>query len=211
MCKTWRRLLCDSFALFSFCFLKSNCFQGTEEGNEEARKEGRQAGKQEEWRQGGQEEGKTWAFRCLHVCVLSRIWLFETPLDFTPWLLCPWESPGKNTGGGCHALLQGTFPTQGSHLRLSCIGKRVLYRWVRSLSIFLTNSFGKLLMGQVIGRKEGQEGERRKPGRDQNRLFTSGRKHASGSVQALGTRPLPFSPYRKRPAKMRNYHRRAGY
>ena len=27
-------------------------------------------------------------------------------------LLCPWDSPGKNTGVGCHALLQGIFPTQ---------------------------------------------------------------------------------------------------
>ena len=26
----------------------------------------------------------------------------------------PWNSPGKNTGGGSHALLQGIFPTQGS-------------------------------------------------------------------------------------------------
>ena len=30
-------------------------------------------------------------------------------------LLCPWDSPGKNTGGGCHALLQGIFLTQGSN------------------------------------------------------------------------------------------------
>ena len=28
--------------------------------------------------------------------------------------LCPWDSPGKNTGMGCHFLLQGIFPTQGS-------------------------------------------------------------------------------------------------
>ena len=28
-------------------------------------------------------------------------------------LLCPWGSPGKNTGVGCHALLQGILPTQG--------------------------------------------------------------------------------------------------
>ena len=28
-------------------------------------------------------------------------------------LLCPWKSPGKNTGVGCHALLQEIFPTQG--------------------------------------------------------------------------------------------------
>ena len=28
-------------------------------------------------------------------------------------LFCPWDSPGQNTGGGCHSLLQGIFPTQG--------------------------------------------------------------------------------------------------
>ena len=26
-------------------------------------------------------------------------------------LLCPWSSPGKNTGVSCHAFLQGIFPT----------------------------------------------------------------------------------------------------
>ena len=30
-------------------------------------------------------------------------------------LLCPWDSPGKNTGVGRHSLLQGIFPTQGSN------------------------------------------------------------------------------------------------
>ena len=28
-------------------------------------------------------------------------------------LLCPWGSPGKNTGVHCHSLLQRIFPTQG--------------------------------------------------------------------------------------------------
>ena len=28
-------------------------------------------------------------------------------------LPCPWDSPGKSTGAGCHAPLQGIFPTQG--------------------------------------------------------------------------------------------------
>ena len=32
--------------------------------------------------------------------------------------LCPWDSPGKNTGVGCHALLQGIFLTQGLNLYL---------------------------------------------------------------------------------------------
>ena len=29
------------------------------------------------------------------------------------------DSPGKNTGVGCHALLQGIFPTQGWNLGLT--------------------------------------------------------------------------------------------
>ena len=36
-------------------------------------------------------------------------------------LLCPWDSPGKNTGVGCHALLQGIFLTQGSNPHLLCL------------------------------------------------------------------------------------------
>ena len=28
-------------------------------------------------------------------------------------LLCPWNSPDKNAGVGCHSFLQGIFPTQG--------------------------------------------------------------------------------------------------
>ena len=30
-------------------------------------------------------------------------------------LRCPWDFPGKNTGVGCHFLLQGIFPTQVSN------------------------------------------------------------------------------------------------
>ena len=45
-------------------------------------------------------------------------------------LLCPWDSPGENTGVGFHSLLQGIFLTEGSNLPLSC-----LVRWqVDSLS-----------------------------------------------------------------------------
>jgi len=31
---------------------------------------------------------------------------------------CPWNSPAKNTGVGCHFLLQGIFQTQGLNLHL---------------------------------------------------------------------------------------------
>ena len=39
-----------------------------------------------------------------------------------------WVSPGKNTGVGCHALLQGIFPTQGSspHLPWLLYCRRIL-------------------------------------------------------------------------------------
>ena len=46
-------------------------------------------------------------------------------------LLSPWDSPGRNTGVGCHAILQGIFPTQGSNLSLLSllqIGRRVFYQ-----------------------------------------------------------------------------------
>ena len=36
-------------------------------------------------------------------------------------LLCPWDFPGKNTGVGCHYLLQGIFPTEGSNPCLLCL------------------------------------------------------------------------------------------
>ena len=49
---------------------------------------------------------------CYVVWSLSRVRLFMTP--WTTRLLCPWDSPGKNTEVGCHFLLQGAFLTQGS-------------------------------------------------------------------------------------------------
>ena len=41
-------------------------------------------------------------------------------------LLCPWDSPGKSTVVGCHFLLQGIFPNQGSNPGLlNC--RQILY------------------------------------------------------------------------------------
>ena len=37
-----------------------------------------------------------------------------------PRFLCPWHSPGKNTGVGCHAL-QGIFLTQGLSSHFLCL------------------------------------------------------------------------------------------
>ena len=40
---------------------------------------------------------------------LSHVWLLRPHEPAR--LLCPWDSPGKNTGVVCHFLLQGIFPT----------------------------------------------------------------------------------------------------
>ena len=39
-------------------------------------------------------------------------------MDYSPPGSCPWDSPGKDTGVGFHALLQGIFLTQGLNPRL---------------------------------------------------------------------------------------------
>ena len=46
----------------------------------------------------------------------------------------PWDAPSKNTGVGCHALLQRIFLTQGSNPHLLCL----LHWQVGSLSLELT-------------------------------------------------------------------------
>ena len=54
-----------------------------------------------------------------HVCVCSDTTGSLQPYRLYPTrLLCPWDFPGKNTGVGCHFLLQGIFQTQGSNLCL---------------------------------------------------------------------------------------------
>ena len=53
---------------------------------------------------------------CLVASVMSNS---MRPYGLSPTrLLCPCDSPGKNSGVGCHALLQGIFLTQESNLRL---------------------------------------------------------------------------------------------
>ena len=35
-----------------------------------------------------------------------------TPWTEEPRVCSPWDSPGRNTGMGCHSLLQGIYPSQ---------------------------------------------------------------------------------------------------
>ena len=50
-----------------------------------------------------------------HSVVSDVLWVHGLGLTR---LFSPWDSSGKNTGTGCHFLLQEIFPTQGSNLGL---------------------------------------------------------------------------------------------
>ena len=58
-----------------------------------------------------------------NLCVLScfsHVRLFVTLwTSLSARFFCPWDSPGRDTGVGCHAL-QGIFPTQGSNACFFC-------------------------------------------------------------------------------------------
>ena len=58
---------------------------------------------------------------CLRVCGCSGVSRSLRPHGLQPArLVCPWDSPGNNTGVGCHFLLQGIFPTQGLNRHVFC-------------------------------------------------------------------------------------------
>ena len=86
---------------------------------------------------------------CVCVCVCVHMHASSVMSDSLPRhglqptrLLCPWDSPDRNTGVGCRVLLQGIFLTQGSnpcrlclldlqmdslplsHLRSQCLNER---------------------------------------------------------------------------------------
>ena len=50
----------------------------------------------------------------------SRVQLCVTPQTAAHRLLCPWDSPGKNTGVGCHFLLQCMKVKSESEVTQSC-------------------------------------------------------------------------------------------
>ena len=68
-------------------------------------------------------------------------------------LLCPWDSPGKNTGVGCH------FPDPGTKPRVACIGRQVLYHratWLSSGQTLIASPWfpGGVLLGDAAGSQQ---------------------------------------------------------
>ena len=67
---------------------------------------------------------------------------------WTARLLSPWGFSSKSTGVGCHALLQGTFLTQGSGPHVFCLSKQILYHWCQRGSPSNTACAGLCLVAQ---------------------------------------------------------------
>ena len=115
---------------------------------------------------------------CAHMCMLDRV-----PLFVTPWTAaCPWDVPGKNTGVGCHFLLQRvsrcawfsiiqqTVAFQGNgwdwgntnDLCSAYWSKSLDQRIVTSLTQFLTSPRKGMWLSSFDQREEGISAEQRK-------------------------------------------------
>ena len=66
----------------------------------------------------GEDMTSSWACAVLCLVAQSCLTLCDPMVCSPPSFSIHGDSPGKNTGVGCHALLQGIFPTQGSNLGL---------------------------------------------------------------------------------------------
>ena len=58
---------------------------------------------------------------CMCALSPSHVQLFTIPWTVACQAPLSMDFPGKNTGVGCHFLLQGVFPTQGSNPHLLCL------------------------------------------------------------------------------------------
>ena len=86
---------------------------------------------------------------CVCACAVTPLCpaLFDSMDCMLPTrLLCPWDSPGKNTGVSCLFLLQGIFLTQGLNLHLlHC--RQILNRW--ALMVLNMNSMSLKAKHQI--------------------------------------------------------------
>ena len=100
---------------------------------------------------------------CIHVLVrhttlffMSCLWSVASVMSDSFWpqpaeLLCPWDSPYKSTGVGCHFLLQGIFSTQGvnPHLLYFLHYRQILYCWATREAKIAMYRFSILYPGRL--------------------------------------------------------------
>ena len=69
---------------------------------------------------------------CYYCLVTKSCLTFATPWTVPTRFLRPWDFPDKNTGVGCHFLLQAIFLTQGLNLSLLLAGRFLLLSHLES-------------------------------------------------------------------------------
>ena len=64
------------------------------------------------------------------VCLVTQSCLtLCDPMDYSlPGSSVHGDSPGKNTGVGCHVFLQGIFPTQGANNEIVLLIMKMLHK-----------------------------------------------------------------------------------
>ena len=80
-------------------------------------------------------------------------------------LLCPWDFHGKNTGVGCHFLLQGIFLNQGSNPRLLADSVPLSHQG---------SPKNYIALGQIVGENSGEayyEGMKLNPAQQVNEIL----------------------------------------
>ena len=86
-------------------------------------------------------QASTWLGVVVVLIVSDSVW----PCGLQPTrLLCPWNFPGRNTGGRCYFLLQGPSWPRDWNLHLSCIVRRILHHgaiWEVPFSLAPSNGF----------------------------------------------------------------------
>ena len=93
---------------------------------------------------------------CTKISTSNVAWMDYNP----PRLLCPWNSPGKNTGVGSYSLLQGIFLTQGLNPSLPHC-RQILYCLshqespsMKNTCLFLLQQSGVSVSGQWAAQRQ---------------------------------------------------------
>ena len=90
-------------------------------------------------------------FLSTELVMLSKLCPTLSPHGLWTAALCLWDFPNRNTGVGCHFLLQGIFLTQGSNQGLLCY-RQILHQlshqrkpkrtFIMSIKCYICSPFG---------------------------------------------------------------------
>ena len=103
-------------------------------------------------------------YGCIFICLIwqpslkwSYLYVSHSVVSDSLWphelsrFHCPWNSPGKNTGVGCHSLLQGIFLTHRSNLSLPRC-RQILHHLSHHGSPINTHTYTNVVKEKILKR-----------------------------------------------------------